>query len=189
MLIHAPSILITGNIASGKSTLAKGIHAAWPQLNYACVDHIRVTLKDQGALAPMDLEHRAAAILIKQVQETSPLLYESSGATQLYRRASAYVRGYRRGTVVRIRTTCGHALAMQRFHARKAGGHKQVPPPFRNALPIQDCWYRFEDLLREPVDLLLDTGKLNKEEALAQALEYLREKLPEFPDKQYERGA
>src|SRR5690606_19645210 len=103
------------------------------------------------------------------------------GATQLYRRASGYVRGYRRGTIVRIRTTCGHAVAMRRFHARKASGHKQVAPPFRNALSIEDCWYRFEDMLREPVDLLLDTERLSKEEALAQALEYIRAQLPEFP--------
>lgn len=182
-LINAPTIIITGNIASGKSTLSRGINAAWPALNYACVDLVRVALKqryparDEG----YKLEHEAARILMDQVAEASPLLYESSGATRLFRKASSHIRGYRRGPCVTIRTTCGHRLAMERHNARKAAGHRQVAPPFRNALPVDECWYRFEDMLRGPVDLLLDTEKLGPEETLATALAFIRERIPQFP--------
>lgn len=183
MRITAPTIILTGNIASGKSTLARGIHAAWPALNYACVDHVRVTLKARYPTREeaYTLEHEAARILMVQVMDPSPLLYESSGATRLYAKASASIRGYRRGPRVSIRTTCGHRLAMERYEARKAAGHKQVAPPFRDALPIAECWYRFEDMLRGPVDLLIDTEKNNAAETLEQALALIREHIPQFP--------
>jgi hypothetical protein len=184
MHIEAPSITIIGNIASGKSTLARGIHAAWPQLNYACVDTVRVALRDRFPKREQAyaLEHAAAEILMKQVMEASPLLYESSGATRLYAKASAHIRAYRKGAATTIRTRCGQALAMRRHTARKAAGHKQVPPPFRGALAIPDCWYRFEDMLRGPVvDLVIDTEKHGPEETLAMALDHIRERIPQFP--------
>lgn len=184
MILQAPTIVIIGNIASGKSTLAKGIHAAWPALNYACVDHVRVVLRPrfperEQAYA---LEHAAGEILMKQVMEASPLLYESSGATRLFAKASAHIRAYRRGPCITIRTTCGHALAMRRHAARKAAGHQQVAPPFRGALPIPECWYRFEDMLRGPVaDLVIDTERHNPAETLSIALAHIRERIPQFP--------
>lgn len=173
----APAIIVTGNIASGKSTLCKGLHAALPDHRYLCVDRMRVELAAEGIFG-LDAEHIAAKRLLDALREAGPLIYESSGATQLYRRASSWLRGHRRGSVLRLRTTCGHALAMRRFHERKAKGHRQMAPAFKNALPIHECWYRFEDMLREPVDLVLDTGKLNAEQTLAAALEAVRRKFP-----------
>ncbi len=176
MNITAPTIVITGNIASGKSTLCKALLAALPGWEYACVDRIRVQLAEGGTTGLL-AERRASTMLMDMLSQPGPVVYESSGATQLYRRANAFIRGYRRGQVVRIRTTCSRSLAMQRFKARKSAGHKQQPPAFPGALPVEACWYRFEDLLREPADLIVDTGRHSAEETLAMALKLIQERI------------
>ncbi len=178
MRINQPTIVLTGNIASGKSTLAKGLLAKLPGWQYACVDRLRVEMAKEGNTG-LQAEHRAATVMQDLITANAPVLYESSGATQLYRRLNAMVRGYRKGPVVRIRTTCDHATAMQRFHARKTAGHRQMAPAFPGALPIAECWYRFEDLLREPADLVLDTNRLSAEETLAKAWELVQERIPQ----------
>jgi len=180
MITTAPAIVVTGNIASGKSTLCAGLVRTLPGYTYACVDRIRVQLASQGHTG-MLAEHAAAAKLMDLVQGAWPLLYESSGSTQLYRRAIRHIRGYRRGPVVTIRTTCTRATAMHRFRSRKASGHKQMAPSFPGALPVEECWYRFEDMLRGNVDLLIDTERHNPAETLDLAIAHIRERIPQFP--------
>lgn len=172
-----PTIVVYGNIASGKSTLSRALLHALPGWTYACMDQLRLEANatdpemDRFALDRL-CEDKLMALLKKDV----PIIYESSGATQIFRRAMQYIDG-RRGASVRIRTMCAHNTAMYRFRVRKAGGHRQLMPAVRKPMPIDECWYRFEDLIRVPPTLLIDTDRTDPSDALRLALQHIRQRI------------
>jgi shikimate kinase len=176
--IPYPTIVVTGNIASGKSTLSKGLAAALPGVTYVCMDRLRMEL--QGELYgknPVVSERLCERTMLDRLRSPGTLLYESSGTTTLFTKAWRLIHTERKGTVAVIRTECMFATAMARFDLRKLqGGTYQVKPPYSGRDTIEDCWHRFNERRKVSADLVINTDVSDVEDTLHRSLVFLKTK-------------
>lgn len=166
------TVLVYGNIGSGKSTLCKGINKALPDMRYVCIDRTRVEFDGTAhGLNAYDAEWRCDHLMMEALGAQAPVLYESTGATLLFKRARQYIQCFRRGPRILIQTTCNYSTSMWRFQQRKRTGHKQVAPAFGKRMTIDECWRYFEDRIVAVPDLLINTEQMNVQQSLDAAMD------------------
>lgn len=164
-----PTIIVYGNIASGKSTLSRGLLARWPAMVYACMDRLRA--EENGAHTNEMARDRAAERrLLALAAHPGPLLYETSGATHLYRRMFVAIVKHRGPRPLYILTHCTKRTAMERAEHRRATGHIQYRPAAQRALSMAQLWDHFDERVALRADLTIDTENLTRKDCLGMAI-------------------
>lgn len=117
-------IILTGNIASGKSTAHKIIQQI-TGFELICIDRVRVELYKQG-LSGFELERAAEKQCLEMIGDGS-YIYESTGTTQFYKRMIR--EGFCKHDKTYIHLNTDPDLCEYRFRVRKED-HFQVAPPY-----------------------------------------------------------
>jgi len=124
------NIILTGNIASGKSTVLKRLESL--RLKTLSLDTARIEAYRKG-LDGFELERTAERIFIDQISPGTSYIYESTGSTLFYRRIlTEYFPGWKD---LRVHIQVEPELCIERFHCRKEN-HFQVAPPY-NGLKVE----------------------------------------------------
>jgi len=169
-----PTIIVHGNIATGKSTLCESLCRCNPDLLLVSMDRVRAQQHLFGAHANAMARDRASEWILLELADTpSALLYETSAATDLYRRMRRVIVGRRRGPVAMIRTTCSKRTALERAEQRRTSGHMQFRPAARSRMSLSDMWDHFEEHMPTEAGLVLDTERYNAEACSTLAITWL----------------
>jgi shikimate kinase len=142
------AIIIIGNIASGKTTLARLISAELPDYQYICLDDIRVNMME---LAPdmnsIVRERISEDIVLKKINESRYIIYESTGASQFYNRAMLRIR--EKFEVFTVKLEANMDTCYGRFEDRKKNGQFQVPPGLGSRMDIKSQIHRLQGIIRD----------------------------------------
>lgn len=178
----SPTVIVYGNIATGKSSLCERLCAANPHLLLVSMDRLRAQEEQHGGHAnPMSRDRVAERKLLELAETNGPLLYETSAATDLYLRMRRVIIGRRRGQVVMLQTTCSKRTALERAEQRRASGHLQYRPAAQGRMPMAAMWDHFAERMPAHADLVLDTERHNAAECARMAETYLAGHCPWWP--------
>jgi len=79
------AIIITGNVASGKSTVAHKLIGLLPDYQYVCLDDSRMQLYLRDATKSLDdIHNEAVRDVIEKISILSKIIFESCGTSQFY---------------------------------------------------------------------------------------------------------
>ena len=131
------AIIVTGNIASGKSSFCERLSDALPHYAYLNLDRARVNMSiDFEQLNGMLRERLAEQEVSRQVAAYDQIIYESSGVSRYAERTISRIAelGFE---IIRIHLSCPIDVCKRRYLNRLATGHR-VPMPYK-ARPIQQA--------------------------------------------------
>lgn len=130
-------IIITGNIASGKSTVSEYFRNKYPDYTYLCIDQVRIDLYHEG-MHGFALEREAERVMLALASAHEHLIYESTGNTLFFRRMRKEAIFSR--PVTHYHVKCDPEECEYRFKIRKKTKF-QVAPPY-NKMSVRDSLWR-----------------------------------------------
>lgn len=166
-------IIIIGNIASGKSTLAKLLSQSL-SMNIVCVDDKRNQLFQQGLTSSIKREREAEKLVLEALSNID-CIYESTGVTQLFKRAYNIISKQKECFVV-VKLKCSQEQCFLRYNKRKYDGYFQAPFPFKKGRNIKESIrYIHWELKNIDFDIELESNDIrNKDVELIK--KYINEK-------------
>jgi predicted kinase len=165
------AIIIIGNIASGKTTLARRIQSHLPDFQYICLDDIRLEQVEANPdINSVVMERESQKKAFEKIDQNRFIVYESTGASQFYHKALNRIKDQYQCFTIKILSNPKQCI--KRFHQRKEDGKIQIKPGwFKVNASIDSQIFRIHDLLVErDSDFSITTDKLNPEEISAAAL-------------------
>lgn len=143
------AIIIIGNIASGKTTLAEAIARELPDFAIVCLDDIRADLMDNYPdMNSVVRERNAEAIALKSIDQNRQVIFESTGTSQFYHRAMNRIR--EKFQTFTIKLHADPKICIKRFEERKKNGKHQIPPGWHKVnTQIDSQIFQINDLLKD----------------------------------------
>lgn len=152
-------IVVFGNIASGKSTLSKQIIELLPQFKIISIDNSRRNLFGK-IINDIERESKAEEDMIKQLFSTQFVIYETTGASRLFKSIHCRIRSHFKTIFVYVK--CSVPECRFRFNYRK--NDRMVMPGFKSKLSIGEVMHSIEYKMNQRFNIELDSEKLSPEE-------------------------
>lgn len=163
------SIVIYGNIASGKSTIAKAV-AAELRHRYVCLDDTRMELwREQPDLGAGQRDLIAQDRCLERLH--GPVVFENTVVTRFYKKAREKLADQ---DLVFIHLYCPVSTCLRRYNARLASGKIQAPFAWGNYTIEQSMYYFDEKQKAVPAALRINTAKVRPIDSVRLILEYIR---------------
>jgi predicted kinase len=163
------SIIIYGNIASGKSTIARYLANKLEGYRYVCLDDTRKELwMEQPDLGAGQRDLIAQDRCLKELH--GRVVFESTAVTRFFKRAKQKLADQE---LVYIHLYCPVATCLRRYNARLASGKIQAPFAWGNYSIEQSMHYFDARQKQVPAALRIHTGKVRPDDAVRVALDYL----------------
>lgn len=141
------AIIIIGNMASGKSTLARLLA---DRLDYwhVCLDHFREKCSTAFHLTPIQRETLAQTQCLAALKQPGDVIFESTGVSSFYRKALDMLD--REGVNLQlIRIDCPEKICIERYYARKNNALARPPVRGHKAMTPEETIHLIEKKLRE----------------------------------------
>jgi adenylate kinase family enzyme len=169
--VSDPSLLIYGNIASGKSTIARSLADQLNGYRYVCLDDTRKELWiEQPDLGAGQRDLIAQDRCLEKLH--GRVVFENTAVTRFFKRAKEKLRDQE---LVYIYLYCPVATCLRRYNARLAGGKIQAPFAW-GKYSIEQSMYYFDARQKSiPAAMRIHTGKVRPEDAVRFILEYLNQ--------------
>lgn len=138
------AIVIIGNIASGKTTLAKKLVEQLPDFTYVCLDDIRVGIADTNPdINPVSRDRQAEAQAMKMMDQHRYVIFESTGANLFYHRAILRMRD--KFQVFTVKLMADTETLYERYLGRP---QFQLQPAHAKATPMRDLIERQQNVIK-----------------------------------------
>jgi shikimate kinase len=172
-------IIVIGNMASGKSSLAKALAARLRDYDYICQDDFRNS--ETAKYMEVDnrlFEEEVATNTIAAMHRSRQFIYESTGATRFFR--DRYYEFLKAGyEMFVIRLICPIEICITRFYKRREQGKNHLVPMFYVSKSPEEIIEQFEKKAAwVKADLKLDSYKLSVPQLLEKVLDQLNQNGP-----------
>lgn len=143
------AIVIIGNIASGKTTLAKKLIEQLPDFAYICLDQLRISVTESLPsldINPVTRDRTAERIAMGMIDQKRYIIFESTGASQFYHRAIFRMRDKFQVFTVKLMADTDTLYA--RYLERRERGQFQLQPAHTGSLPMRDLIERQQNVIK-----------------------------------------
>lgn len=117
------AFIIYGNIASGKTSVAKLLAQSLPQLKHLCADDIRIEASLSGKILS---ENEVYSLMVEQISQHTQIIFESTGGGNFFKH---YLRQFTATgfKVVRVYLKCSPLVCYNRYQNRIDTSSAMVP--------------------------------------------------------------
>ena len=117
------AFIIYGNIASGKSSVAKLLAQSLPQFKHLCADDIRIKASLSGKILS---ENELYSLMVEQISQHTQVIFESTGAGNFFKH---YLRQFKATgfKIVRVYLKCSPLVCYKRYQNRINTSAAMVP--------------------------------------------------------------
>lgn len=155
------AIIIIGNIASGKSTLATLIKKNTPWIEIICIDEIRKQIIEEDPnIDGITRERRAERMALEAIHTGDHIIYESTGTSLFYKRALIALK--KRYTTYIIKINLPQSICYERHIERLQSNYYTVSPGFKTKLDIRSMMGEIEFELKTAKQNLTLDSEYNK---------------------------
>ena len=167
-------IVVYGNLASGKSSFAKGLVKLLPGFKHVCMDQIRIdTYFQDPSITSLELDRKCEKICNDTLLNTRLVIYESTGVSKFFKGIIPTIES--KYKMFYIYLECPAEICIRRFADRKREGYFNIPPAFSDGTNINQFINKVGSELRSVrKDLVLSSSKLSLEDECLECLEYLK---------------
>jgi len=168
-VVERTCIIIYGNMASGKSTLIEKISKILPQFQVVCIDNNRKALfgKEAGGLAR---ELKAEEETVKQLLHGEYVIYETTGASRLFRSVLPQIEKRYRTFFVHIKASQLECL----YRHRHRKDDIMVKPFSKKRIDTSTLIASIEQEMINRFDLQLDSEKMSELQMLEAFKKYFQ---------------
>lgn len=155
------SIIIFGNIASGKSSVSRHLAQLLPDHRHVCLDDHRVKLwNEQPELGAGQRDLLAQKSCLEDLQ--GQVIYETTAVTRFFKQAQAKLKDQ---DLRFIHLDCRPSTCISRYRERLMRGHIQAPFAWGNYSIEQSIYYFHEKQLALQPHVRINTTKVRPEDA------------------------
>jgi predicted ABC-type ATPase len=117
------AFIIYGNIASGKTSVAKLLAQSLPQLKHLCADDIRVQSSLDGKILS---ENEVYSLMVEHISQHTQVIFESTGAGNFFKH---YLRQFTATgfKVIKVYLKCSPLVCYNRYQNRIDTSAAMVP--------------------------------------------------------------
>jgi len=166
------SIIIYGNIASGKSSVCRQLAELLPDHRHVCLDDHRIKCWEENpSLGAGQRDLVAQRNCLQDLH--GKLIYETTGVTRFFRQAKKVLdaAGQR---LIYIHLDCPPHLCIRRYQGRLSRGHIQAPFAWGNYSIEQSIYYFHEKQMELTPVIRINTSKVRPADAAHFISEWLR---------------
>lgn len=131
------AIIIYGNIASGKSTLATLLLKKLHDYSLISLDQLRIEMHHfYHHLSPIARERKAEEKCLHLIGSYNSIIFETTAATRFWKQCFLTMNA-RNMRMFFVDLHCSANTCIKRFNYRNNNGHFQVAPPYSKKLTIE----------------------------------------------------